>query len=202
MRGAPRGGPSLGLRTGTALGVLGGIAIGLCLVAPVVAEPRGAYEELIRAPLRRLLAPCLLMAEQCQARGEHEVTCRPRVERCIRDIEEQAKEQALREMEKEDPGARRTMEAIEAQSACTQGILDCIRAAPEQDRPRAFGPCVTAARTCPLGPPGSGPSNCCPRACIEAFQVLAQQGTDAQEAFARVFLRDPGCFPGVPRPPR
>jgi len=117
MRGAPRGGRGLGLRTGTALGVLGGIAIGLCLVAPVVAEPRGAYEELIQAPLRRLLAPCLLMAEQCQARGEHEATCRPRVERCIRDIEEQAKEQALREMEKEDPGARRTMEAIESLEA-------------------------------------------------------------------------------------
>lgn len=106
-------------------------------------------------------------------------------------------------MEKEDPGARRTMAAIEAQSACTEGILACVARVPQRDRARALAPCVAAARTCPVAsPPGSGPPGCCPAACLHSFGSLARQGTDEQEAFARVFLRDPACFPGVPRPPR
>jgi hypothetical protein len=182
--------------------VTGGLALGLALAAPASAEPRGAYEQLIHEPLRRLLAPCQELADQCRARGEAESACRPRAEQCVRDVEERVREEAIREAEKTDPGARGTMDALDAQSACTKGILDCVRRAPEAERAGALGPCVAAARVCPVGPARAGAPGCCPAACRDAFRALVERGAAPVEAFARVFVKEPACFPGVPRPPR
>jgi hypothetical protein len=143
-------------------------------------------------PLRDLLAPCREEADRCIAAGKGESVCRAEAEQCVRALEERVKEQTIKEMEKEDPSARRTMAAIDAHQACVSMILECLR-----HTKRTTG-CVERAPRCRAVERGEGAEACCPPACIDAYQARVEQGAEEVVTFADIFIKHPTCFPGVP----
>lgn len=163
----------------------------LSVATPATGEPRGGYEQMF-GPLRDLLAPCREDADRCAASGKSESICRAEAEQCVRALEEVMKEQTLKELEKEDPSARRTMTAIDAHQACVSTILDCVR----QTKQTTY--CVERAPRCRAVERGEGVDACCPSACIDAYQARVGQGANEVVTFADIFIKNPTCFPGVP----
>ncbi len=134
--------------------ILGATIMSLSLVAPVAAEPRGGYEQMFK-PLRELLAPCMDAADRCKAEGREQSVCRAEAEQCVKALEERMKEEEIKELEKEDPGIRDTMAAIDAHQACVSKILDCVK------RMKNTSGCVERAPRCQSEPrEGSAEARC------------------------------------------
>ncbi|HLA80644.1 MAG TPA: hypothetical protein VJP78_03290 [Thermoleophilia bacterium] len=167
------------------------VVFSLSLVSQAAAEPRGAYEKMFE-PLRDMLAPCTEAAERCIADGKEQSVCRAEAEQCERALEERMKEELIKELEKEDPSARRTMAAMDAHQACVSKILDCF------DRTKNISQCVKRAPTCRAKTRQGSAEACCPSACINVFQAQVEKGVGEIEAYGDIFIRNPSCFPGLP----
>lgn len=174
--------------------ILGGVIVLLSLITPAAAEPRGGYEQMFK-PLRELLAPCLETADRCIAEGKGQSVCRAEAEQCFKALEEQIKEDVIRELEKEDPSARKTMAAMDAHQACVSKIQDCLAETKNISR------CVEHAPRCQTNAPKESAQACCPSICIAAYQARVKQGAEAVEAYADIFIKNPSCFPGLPANP-
>jgi hypothetical protein len=167
------------------------IVFSLSLVSQAAAEPRGAYEEMFK-PLRDMLAPCTEAADRCIADGKEQSVCHAEAEQCVRTLEERVKEDVIKDLEKEDPSARRTMAAMDAHQACVSKILDCF------GRTRNISQCVERAPRCQAKTRHGSAEACCPSACINVFQARVEKGVGAIDAYADIFIQNPSCFPGLP----
>jgi hypothetical protein len=163
----------------------------LSLVAPAGAEPRGGYEQMFK-PMRELLAPCIDVADRCKAEGKGESVCRAEAGQCVKELEERMKEEEIRNLEKEDPGIRSTMTAIDAHQACVSNILDCLK------EKKHISLCIERAPRCQADTGERAAGACCPSRCIDAYQGRVKQGDEALRAFADIFINHPSCFPGLP----
>lgn len=181
-------------RTG-ASGAIGPVTVGflfsLSLVAPVAPEPRDGYEQMFK-PLRELLAPCMDAADRCKAEGKEQSVCRAEAEQCVKTLEERVKEEEIRALEKDDPGIRRTMAAIDAHQACVSNIQDCLK------ETRNISPCIERAPRCQAKNGERTAGACCPSGCIDAYQARVKKGDEEVRTFADIFIKHPSCFPGVP----
>ena len=170
------------------------VVFSLSLASQVAAEPRGAYEKMFE-PLRQMLAPCTEAAERCIADGKEQSVCRAEAEQCDRALEERLKEEVIKDLEKEDPSARRTMAAMDAHQACVSKILDCF------DRTKNISQCVKHAPRCQEKVREESAEACCPSVCMDAYQGQVNRGVEGAEVFFDIFIQNPSCFPGLPISP-
>jgi hypothetical protein len=166
------------------------LAAALAAGAAGAAEPREDHGQLF-APLQEWIAPCVERADRCRAAGGSAEACRSEAERCFADVEARVKESTLRDLDRDDPRARAAFVAIDVQDQCIAAINGCA------ERGGGLAACVAERPACE---PEAGPG-CCPAACAELWHRRTAAGEDAVEAFGQVYLRDPSCFPHLPRAP-
>jgi hypothetical protein len=88
-----------------------------------------------------------------------------------------------------DPTVR---DPITAVAACAEMLTLCY-----VPGSRSLDACVSAAPTCSTDRPWLETVPCCPSRCRDQYERARRDGATPRDAYDRVYLTDPICFPGV-----
>lgn len=80
---------------------------------------------------------------------------------------------------------------ITAVGRCADLITACYEGSAPLDS------CVSATRRCATKEPWKEDEDCCPDACVAAYEKERKTNADPLASFEKVFFLEPGCFPGV-----
>ncbi len=80
---------------------------------------------------------------------------------------------------------------VTAYADCSGRVLACLEATPDE-----WDTCVRSTPRCTTAEPWTE-AECCPAACVTAYDDARTKGEVGFDAFMAVFVTDTACFPGL-----